>query len=71
MTNYTIFDDNTLAEYALVNSISTPCYLYDKNLLDDTFNKVSLTLDKHFKNAFIHYAVKANHNQEIIKYTKI
>jgi diaminopimelate decarboxylase len=70
MTNYTIFDDNTLAEYALVNNISTPCYLYDKNLLDDTFNKASLALDKHFKNAFIHYAVKANHNQEIIEYAK-
>lgn len=70
MNNYTIFNDAKLAQYTLVNNISTPCYIYDKNLLDDTFSKASSALNKHFKNAFIHYAIKANHNPEIITYAK-
>ena len=70
MNNYTIFDSNKLTSYVAERSLATPCYIYDKNILDATFSKASTALNKHFKNAFIHYAIKANHNAEIIKYAK-
>ena len=70
MNNYTVFKSNKLTDYIIKNSLTTPCYVYDKDLLNATFSKASTTLNKYFKNAFIHYAIKANHNAEIIKYAK-
>ena len=70
MSNYTIFNSNKLTDYIIKSSLTTPCYMYDKDLLNATFSKATTALSKHFKNAVIHYAIKANHNAEIIKYAR-
>ena len=43
----------------------TPYYFYDLDLLDDTLSSLESNIkDKQFK---VHYAIKANHNREILK----
>ncbi|AXA34060.1 diaminopimelate decarboxylase [Francisella adeliensis] len=69
MNAFKIFNDTDLLKFA-DSGITTPCYIYDKNLLDATFSAAKKALDKHFDNAVIHYAIKANHNAGIIDYAK-
>lgn len=70
MNNYSVFNHTKLIDFISSNQIATPCYIYDDNLLDDTFAAARKALDKNFKKAVIHYAIKANHNSEILKYVK-
>lgn len=70
MSEYIIFDNTRLVNHIKSNDIKTPCYIYDSKLLDDTFASAKNALDKNFKNAEIHYAVKANHNPKIIDVAK-
>lgn len=70
MKDYIIFDNERLVDYIRNNSLITPCYIYDTRLLDDTFSRAKVELEKKFKNAEIHYAIKANHNPEIINFVK-
>ena len=70
MSNYSIFNHNKLENFINSNQIATPCYIYDDNLLEDTFAAAKKALDNNFKNAVIHYAIKANHNSEILRYVK-
>ena len=65
-----VFDDASLTSYVIDNSLITPCYIYDRKLLDETFAVATKSFQKYFKNGQIHYAIKANHNPEIIKYAK-
>lgn len=37
MNKYIIFDNTKLLEYISKNSLITPCYIYDLELLEDTF----------------------------------
>lgn len=68
MNKYIIFDNTKLVNYIRENSLTTPCYIYDLQLLDDTFAIAKKALDKNFKNAEIHYAIKANHYLKIVYY---
>ena len=70
MNNYIIFNSNKLANYVSEHSLATPCYIYDKQLLHDTFTTAARALKKHFQNGQIHYAVNANHHREIIGFAK-
>lgn len=70
MNDYIIFNNEKLLSYVKNNSLTTPCYIYDTKLLDDTFSRAKKALDKNFKNAEIHYAIKANHNPKIIDFVK-
>lgn len=70
MSNYTIFDNKKLVEQVRARSLTTPCYIYDTQLLEDTFATAKSALDKNFKNAEIHYAIKANHNPNIVNIAK-
>ena len=70
MNDYHIFNSYKLTNYVNEYSLTTPCYIYDKQLLDDTFTMATKSLNKYFKNAVIHYAVKANHHCEIIGFAK-
>ncbi|ASG67459.1 hypothetical protein fh0823_00550 [Francisella halioticida] len=70
MKDYIIFDNERLVDYIRSNSLITPCYIYDTTLLDNTFTRAKEELAKKFKNAEIHYAIKANHNPEIISFVK-
>ncbi|QLE79873.1 diaminopimelate decarboxylase [Francisella sp. Scap27] len=69
MNKFKIFDSKQLVKFA-DSGITTPCYIYDKNILDETFDTAKKAVDKHFANAVIHYAIKANHSTEIISYAK-
>lgn len=69
MNKFKIFNNEQVIDF--VNSgITTPCYIYDKKLLDTTFAAAKKAVDKYFNNAVIHYAIKANHNASIINYAK-
>lgn len=70
MNKYIIFDNTKLLECISKNSLITPCYIYDLELLEDTFLNAKKSLDKNFKNAEIHYAIKANHNPKIVGIAK-
>ena len=70
MNKYIIFDNTKLVNYIRDNSLTTPCYIYDLQLLDDTFTIAKKALDKNFKNAEIHYAIKANHYRKIVNIAK-
>ena len=65
-----IFDNTKLVNYIRENSLTTPCYIYDLQLLDDTFAIAKKALGKNFKNAEIHYAIKVNHHPKIVNITK-
>ncbi|MDE5004794.1 diaminopimelate decarboxylase, partial [Francisella tularensis subsp. holarctica] len=67
---YIIYDNTKLLEYKGKNSLITPCYIYDLYLLEDTFLNAKKSLDKNFKNAEIHYAIKANHNPKRVGIAK-
>ncbi len=63
--NYSIFNIKKLNEIA--KNYATPCYIYEKKLLLDTLNLVKENCFKYFKNnIYLHYALKANDNQEIL-----
>ncbi|MED7789372.1 diaminopimelate decarboxylase [Francisella sp. 19X1-34] len=70
MKDYIIYDNKRLLGYIQKNSLKTPCYIYDTELLEDTFSSAKQALNKSFNDAEIHYAIKANHNSEIINFVK-
>lgn len=70
MSNYIAFDKVRLANYIKEHKLTTPCYIYDSRLLEDTFASAKKALDKNFKNAEIHYAIKANHHPKIVNIAK-
>lgn len=70
MSKYIIFDNKRLVEQVRARVLTTPCYIYDTQLLEDTFAVAKSALDKNFKNAEIHYAIKANHNPNIVNIAK-
>ncbi|WP_150468141.1 diaminopimelate decarboxylase [Francisella sp. SYW-9] len=70
MKDYLIFDNKKLLDYIQKNCLKTPCYIYDTQLLEDTFYRAKQALNRSFKDAEIHYAIKANHNREIINFVK-
>ncbi|MBK2105985.1 diaminopimelate decarboxylase [Francisella philomiragia] len=70
MSNYIVFDRARLANYIKEHKLTTPCYIYDSTLLEDTFASAKKALDKNFKNAEIHYAIKANHHLKIVNIAK-
>lgn len=66
---YKIFDDKYLNSF--LNKKSTPCYIYDSQLLIDTLDKAKTECATYFKDkACIHYALKANDNPKILKLIK-
>ncbi|QIW10768.1 diaminopimelate decarboxylase [Francisella sp. LA112445] len=70
MKDYIIFNNEKLFDYVQKKSLKTPSYIYDTQLLEDTFNRAKQALNKSFKDAEIHYAIKANHNPRIIDFVK-
>lgn len=48
------------------NDIKTPFYYYDTDLLRDTLSTINKETEK-YGNFFVHYAVKANANQKVLK----
>ncbi len=48
------------------HDIRTPFYYYDIDLLRDTLNTINKETEK-YGNFFVHYAVKANANQKVLK----
>lgn len=70
MTQYKIFDNKYIKDFITLDNKNTPCYIYDTNLLKDTFDAASKALNKHFNNAHIHYAIKANTHPRIITLAK-
>lgn len=62
---YKIFDKKFLSE--LTSEHATPCYIYDRQLLQDTLDKAKAECVKHFgDHASIHYALKANDNVDLL-----
>lgn len=58
----TMFDSNTIDRF---EKIATPFYFYDMDLLRRTVDQVHDLAQKH--NLRVHYAVKANSNEKILK----
>ncbi len=68
--NFKIFDNDQITDF-IDSGITTPCYVYDRNILHDTtFLAAKRAVEKYFDNSFIHYAIKANHNATIVNYEK-
>ena len=61
------FDDKLLV--SLSDKLTTPCYLYDFNLLNDTLKVIESSCARLCKNpTLIHYAVKANNHPRILNF---
>ena len=58
MSKYIIFDREKLASYIREHNLTTPCYIYDNTLLEDTFASAKKALDRNFKNAEIHMQLR-------------
>ncbi|MBY0379966.1 MAG: diaminopimelate decarboxylase [Burkholderiales bacterium] len=64
--NY-FFNDKILAR--LLDKLTTPCYLYDLCLLDDTLKAVRLSSTKYSTHpVLIHFAVKANNHPRLLEF---
>lgn len=58
MPDYSVFNHEKLLDYMTKNKLTTPCYIYDTDLLDDTFAAANKALHNNFPNAMIHVALK-------------
>jgi len=59
-----VFNNNLITKF---NTLETPFYYYDLNLLENTLKAL---VNSKYNNFYIHYAIKANNNNEIIKRIK-
>ena len=67
--SYKIFEKQFLKQF--FKCYSTPCYIYDTNLLRDTIHIAKTMCVKYFgQNTVINYALKANDNLELLSEVK-
>ena len=62
---YKIFNNEFIKNFNKSQK-KTPYYIYDTQLLEETFEQATRCLEKNIKNAQIHYAIKANTHPKII-----